>query len=527
MAAAQLCRSNGEKSLSRILLIDDDEVFTAECEKVLQALGHEVLCISDTTEISAQVCTDAVSLVIVSSSDGCVNEIDVFRNLRLKCPGLHGILIADRDDFELVVAAINCGYSKVCIKPLKCTELKRAVAEIFKQAAVRKEATRMNALLPLYTLGQKLLRAVSEAEVYDELAEIVCREFKAPAVSVMILDDRLGALKIIAHRGLDQQYVDNLKLLPGERIAGKVFKTNTPAILNKDSQSRTAYSNLLARPEISAAISFPISDQNKVVGVINVSETRSGRSFSESDVEMLSIISDQAMMAISHLRAMKEREEQGRVRALLEQYVSPEVSKLLAQSRQDLMDVGSIKDLTVLFADIRNFTLLVQQISPRHLREFLNIFFEILTSVVFSHKGMLDKFMGDAALVVFGAPVNLTYPTLSAVTVAGELVKKFRDLQTSWAIDHPVFNEISLGVGISRGPLFLGNIGSIRRVDYTVIGTEVNVSQRLASEMDVGQILLTQQAYEDVGAAFSFESLGPTLLRGMTSTIEVYKLQSP
>lgn len=512
--------------MSRILLIDDNSEITARCEKIFHALGHEIISISGTQDVLRHSDVDAVGLVIVNSSNGCGNEIDVFRNLRLQYPALDGILIAEKGEFELVVAAMNCGFSKVCIKPLECNDLKQAVVEIFKRASVRKEVTRMNALLPLYTLGQKLLRAVTEAEVYDELAEIIREEFNGPAVSVMMFDDRFGTLKIVAHRGLDQKYVDKLQLLPGERIAGKVFTTNIPAILNKDSQSKTPYSSLLARPEISAAISFPISSQNEVVGVINVSETRSDCSFSESDVEMLSIISDQAMMAIAHIRAMKQRTEQGRVRALLEQYVSPEVSKMLALSRRDLMDVGSIKDLTVLFADIRNFTFLVQQISPRLLREFLNIFFETLTSVVFSHKGMLDKFMGDAALVVFGAPVSLDHPTFSAVRVARELVEKFKDVQVLWAKDYPVFDEISLGVGVSRGPLFLGNIGSSSRVDYTVIGTEVNISQRLASEMDVGQILLTQQAYEDVRGAFSFEFLGPTLLRGMQSEVEIYKLES-
>ena len=190
------------------------------------------------------------------------------------------------------------------------------------------------------------------------------------------------------------------------------------------------------------------------------------------------------------------------------------------------MDVGSIKDLTVLFADIRNFTLLVQHISPRQLREFLNIFFELFTSIVFSHKGMLDKFMGDAGLVVFGAPVSLAKPTFSAVSVAIELVGKFKEMQRTWSNIHPVFAKISLGVGISRGPLFLGNIGSTKRVDYTVIGTEVNISQRLASEMEVGQVLLTQQAYEDVEDAFVFEDLGPILLRGMTSEVGVYRLRN-
>ncbi|MFT5698119.1 MAG: adenylate cyclase [Desulforhopalus sp.] len=510
--------------MSRILVIDDNNSITTGCVKTLQPLGHDVVSTFGSSERLCLATTDVISLVIIHSSDASGNEIDTFRRLRLKYPDLHGIIVAERADFELVVEAMNCGFSKVCLKPLEFNDLKQAVVEIFKRAGVRKEVTRMKALLPLYRLGQKLLRAVTEDEVYDELAEIIRKEFDAPTVSVMMLDDRLGTLKIVAHRGLDQHYVDNLEILPGERIAGKVFETNTPAILNKESQSKTPYKSLLVRPELSAAISFPIVSQNKVVGVINVSETQSDCRFSESDLEMLSIISDQAMMALGNIRSLKARQEQGRIRTLLEQYVSPEVSKMLVESRQDLMDVGSIQDLTVLFADIRNFTLLVQQISPRQLREFLNIFFELLTSVVFSHKGMLDKFMGDAALVVFGAPVPLENATFASVSVAKEVVQKFKDLQYCWAEVHPAFTQISLGVGISRGPLYLGNIGSTKRVDYTVIGTEVNIAQRLASEMAVGQVLLTELAYEDLGGAFVCEPLGPMLLRGMTSEVEVYKL---
>lgn len=512
--------------MSSILVVNDNNVITPRCEEMLQALGHEVIFSSGNSDFLHPVAGDAVRLVIINTVNGCENGIDIFRSLRVKNPALHGILIVQKGDFELVVAAMNSGFNKVCVHPVECNELRQAILDVFKNAGVREEVARMNALLPLYRLGQKLLRAVTEDEVYDELAGIIQQEFEAPTVSVMMFDEGLGSLKIVAHRGLDQHYIDSVEIHPGERIAGKVFATNIPAILNRDSQSQTSYRSLLVRPELSASISFPIVSQDKVVGVINVSETESGCRFTESDLEMLSIISDQAMMAIGNIRSMQEREEQGRVRTLLEQYVSPEVSKMLVESRQDLMDVGSIQDLTVLFADIRSFTLLVQQISPKHLREFLNIFFELLTSVVFAHKGMLDKFMGDAALVVFGAPVSLDTPTFAAVSVARELVAKFKDLQRSWAEVDPVFMQISLGVGISRGPLFLGNLGSAKRVDYTVIGTEVNISQRLASEMDVGQVLLTQRAYEDLEGAFSFDPLGPRLLRGMTTMVDVYKLSN-
>lgn len=512
--------------MSSILVIDSSGGISKGCEEVLASLGHRIIFSPKGSRDFDNLDLPDIRLVIINSSQDKDADIEKFRCLRERFPSLHGILVAGEGEFGLVVAAMNCGFSRVCLKPLDLQDLEAAVVDIFQNESLRDEVTRMKALLPLYRLGQKLLGAETEEQIFDDLAEIIRKEFDAPTVSIMMLDSDSGALKVVAHRGLEQQYVDKLQIFPGERIAGKVFETNTPAILNRASQGQSPYGNLLVRPELSAAISFPITSQDKVVGVINVSETENCCLFTESDLEMLSIISDQAMMALANIRAMKAREEQGRVRTLLEQYVSPEVSKMLVDTKQDLMDVGSIKDLTVLFADIRNFTLLVQHISPRQLREFLNIFFELFTSIVFSHKGMLDKFMGDAGLVVFGAPVSLQQPTFSAVSVAIELVDKFKEMQRTWSNIHPVFTKISLGVGISRGPLFLGNIGSAKRVDYTVIGTEVNISQRLASETEVGQVLLTQQAYDEVADSFVFETLGPMLLRGMTSEVGVYRLNN-
>ncbi len=510
--------------MSSIVLIDDNDKLLAQCVKTLQPLGHVVVCPQDSDSFDPLEGSSSVELVIISISKKSHTAIETFKELQNKHSKLEGILLVEKGDFEGVVKGVNSGMSRVCVKPIEMSELKTLAAEILKSRGVSEEATRMSALLPLYKLGQKLLHVLNEDEIYEELAEIILTEFGAPTVSVMMLDESKGTLKIVAHRGLDKQYVENLQIEPGERIAGKVFETNAPAILNRDSQSDTPFSSLLVRPELSAAISFPITLKDKVVGVINVSETEKECSFNESDLEMLSIISDQAMMALGNIRSLKAREEQRRVRTLLEQYVSPEVSKLLVESRRELMDVGNIQDLTVLFADIRNFTLLVQRISARQLREFLNMFFELLTSVVFSHKGMLDKFMGDAALAVFGAPVKLSNKTKTAVRVAIELEKKFKDLQYYWMEVNPVFKDISLGIGISRGPLFLGNIGSSKRVDYTVIGTEVNMAQRLASELDFGHVLLTKEACDELGGDHETECLGPMLLRGMTTEVEVFKL---
>lgn len=511
--------------MSGIVVIDDSGDSISICQDVLERLGHHVEFFSSGEAINAFSAITPLNLVIVNVLPGIHEGIEFFAQIKKNNPVVEGLLLLEEGDFDAAVKGLNAGLSKVYTKPVPCEELQRAVNEILNSVERSREATRKSAYLPLYKLGQKLLHVLSEDEIFDELAEIIKLEFGAPTVSVMMMDEDKGRLKIVAHRGLEQKFVENIGIEPGTRIAGKVFQSDVPVILNRDSQGETEFKDFLVRPELSAAISFPIKLKQKVVGVINVSETESDCRFNESDLEMLSIISDQAMMALGKIRSLKAREEQQRIRTLLEQYVSPEVSKMLVQSRRDLMDVGNVQELTVLFADIRSFTLLVQKISARQLRSFLNVFFDLLASVVFNHKGMLDKFMGDAALAVFGAPVDLDNHTQTAVSVARELDDRFKELQESWEEINPVFKKISLGIGISRGPLFLGNIGSEKRVDYTVIGTEVNVAQRLASELDHGQILLTKEAYDALDPSVDIEKLGPMYLRGMTSEVGVYRLK--
>jgi adenylate cyclase len=338
----------------------------------------------------------------------------------------------------------------------------------------------------------------------------------------MMFDEKDELLKIVSYRGLNPTVIKDVKIKMGEKIAGRVFELNKPIILNRQEQHLSPFVELLKRKELSAAISFPICSKNKVLGVLNVSQTRDNTEFSESDVEMLSVISRQAVMALENVWYMKELEETSRAKALLEQYVSPEVSEILMKSQNNLMEVGSVRELTVLFADIRKFTLLVQHLPPVRLREFLNNFFNFFTEIVFSSQGTLDKFMGDAALVIFGAPVEIDTPSFFAVTAAGKIMTEFEKLRQTWAKYDDVFEQIGLGIGISRGTMFLGNVGSSRRLDYTVIGTDVNIVQRLASETEPGKILMTESVIRDVKGKFNIQPEKRRVLRGMDSEITVY-----
>ncbi len=508
----------------KILVVDSENLVTRVCGNALSELGHDILYTNSDEQAGEIIAGKNFDLTIINTRQGGVSGIETFKTLRQSTPTLVGILITFTNSIEVVGEAMNCGFSRVCEKPLNATQLIEAVMETLNVVNLREENTRMKTLLPLYDLGLKFISAESEQAVYAELVDAIVHELGVPSVSVMMFDEAANCLKVLAHRGLDPRYVENLEIRSGEHISGKVFETQNPIILNRESQHLSPYIDHLRRKELSAAISFPLSSKGKVIGVINISENKDGSRFSEADIEMVSVITSQAMMALENVRSIKEREKSSRVRALLEQYVSPEVSSLLIGDHQDLMDVGGVEELTVLFADIRNFTLLVQHLEPSQLRIFLNSFFDLFAGIVFSWQGMLDKFMGDAALVVFGAPVKVENPNYAAMSVAWQIISEFETLRILWAKKDRVFDKVGLAIGISRGPMFLGNVGSSRRLDYTVIGTDVNIAQRLASKAESGQVLMTDRVKKTLVGQFPVKAENKMLLKGLESEVNVYSI---
>lgn len=512
-----------KRMVQKILVVDSEGLIAEVCQTALGAFGHEIVCTDERQAVSRGT-DEAFDLIIINIVQGKKSGIEIYQKIRKLHPGLHGVLLSDKDDLERIVGASGLGLCRVCKKPINIGHLAEVVTEIGEIARLRDDFTRMKILLPLYTLGKKFIAAESEQDIYEELVETVSREMNVPSVSVMMFDDKTDRLKVVACRGLDFIHLDKVQIKAGDRIAGKVFQSQKPIVINRSNQHLSPYPELLDREELSASISFPVISRKKVVGVVNVSETKDEVQFHDADIEMLSIIVDQAMMAVENVCVNREREENSRIRSQLEQYVSPEVTKMLMRSNQDPLDVGSVQELTVLFADIRNSTLLVQHLEPDLLRLFLNSFFEMFGNIVFSFEGMLDKFMGDAALVIFGAPVRIDNPNLVAVSAANKIMIEFEKLRVIWEKKNPTFAKVGLGIGLSRGPMFLGNVGSSKRLDYTVIGTDVNIAQRLASVTISGQILLTDRVEETLGRQFSLRTQRNMLLKGMEEEVTVYAL---
>jgi len=472
-----------------------------------------------------QVCdTEDVTLVLVSewidTDDGC----ELFRHLRARYPLIAGLLLTRAEEQVLFRRALDCGLSGLVLVPPDPDSLRYRVVRTIAETNVRRENARLHTLLPLYNLAEKFLASSTEQEVLTSLLDEAVAQTGADQVSIMLYDARENCLRIAAASGMEEELIRSIRIRPGDKIAGWVFREGKPVILNRDSQQRSIFAPLLNRPEIASAISFPLMVRGNILGVLNISRRADDAMFTESDKEMLGILCGQAALALENVRALEAVRESTRMRTLFEQYVAPEVAEILLASRENIMELGEIRDLTVLFADIRNFTCLVQHLDLSDLRTFLNDFFHIFTDTIFQHRGMVDKFMGDAVLAVFGAPIELDNPALAALQTALLLRERFAALRREWTRLCPAFDKVDLGIAVTRGEMYIGNVGSDRRLDYTVIGTPVNIAQRLAAESCRCQIYLTGPVREQVSEALQVREVGTLALRGMDEEIEVFTL---
>ena len=185
---------------------------------------------------------------------------------------------------------------------------------------------------------------------------------------------------------------------------------------------------------------------------------------------------------------------------------------------------GKKKDITVLFADIRNFTAITESMDASSTTKILNEYFSALVPIIEEHKGILNKFVGDAVLAIFGDPHISDNHALDAVQCANKMLKKVKLLQEKWLEEGKP--KIEIGVGIATGETFIGNIGSQNRLEYTVIGDTVNTANRIENYNKVYKtnFLISESTYERVKKYVDAITIKNVTIRGKSNKINLYEV---
>jgi adenylate cyclase len=217
-----------------------------------------------------------------------------------------------------------------------------------------------------------------------------------------------------------------------------------------------------------------------------------------------------------------EQSDKRFVKELFGRYISPQIAKEIV-TRADAGDLhlgGEQRQVSVLFADIRNFTTISEQLSPEAVVKMLNTYLSVVADAVVQHDGIVNKFAGDNIMAVWNAPQSQPEHALLAVKAAWEAQQKLAELQQKDTQPLPV----QFGIGINTGIALAGNVGSVGRTEYTVIGDSVNTASRICSSTPGGEVWIGAETYDQTKDYIETEKLEPQSLKGKAAPVTVYRV---
>lgn len=206
-------------------------------------------------------------------------------------------------------------------------------------------------------------------------------------------------------------------------------------------------------------------------------------------------------------------ERREKIEKTFRKYVDHQIAERILSGVENEMRIEGINvNAVVMFADVRGFTTLSEKSKPEDIVQMLNQFFEHMVRIVQSHQGVIDRFIGDNMMVVWGVPKAVNDAEIKAVTAALEMLHEME----KWNADlrSQGHNEIGVGIGLNCGPLIAGSIGSSERMEYTVIGDTVNTAQRAESVAKKQQLVITDTMYQRIHHAVNVTALEPMKVKG-------------
>lgn len=210
------------------------------------------------------------------------------------------------------------------------------------------------------------------------------------------------------------------------------------------------------------------------------------------------------------------------IKDTFKRYVTREIAEKILSQKEDIVLSGERRDVTVLFADIKGFTPMAESTPPVELVSTLNDYFSVMIDVIFKYEGVLDKFIGDAIMAFWNAPLDQDHPGLRAVAAALDMQKALLDFnKRRERVGKP---PIYMGIGINTGEAVAGTIGSEKKMEYTVIGDTVNVAQRLESITKKGQVLISESTYRMTTGRLVTTELPPQTLKGLLRPIKIFEV---
>lgn len=374
----------------------------------------------------------------------------------------------------------------------------------------------------LYELGAMFNSVFAFDEIFDRMADMLFRITPAERCLVQLKDPETGELKtkFIKFRS-DQHNKDEL-ISPPRAIVDQVMREQC-SLLSLDAQmdERIMGKSVLLQ-NVQSVICSPLSANNKPMGVLYIDTHKSRVMFSPDDLDLMNAIAAQTSMALDNAANHERLMHEALAREAYSRFLPDHIVNDILASPDSLKLGGTNKEATILFADVRGFTPLSEKLKPEQVVELLNEYFTNMTEIIFANNGLLDKYIGDGMMVLFGVAYAAEDAPKNAVHAAIDMQRRMCVLREKFYKMYGA--NISIGIGINTGMITVGYIGSDRRMEYTGIGDAVNLAARLESNTKPSQILISSYTNSLLGGAYPTRPLGTIMVKGKSQPQEVYEV---
>jgi adenylate cyclase len=375
-------------------------------------------------------------------------------------------------------------------------------------------------LAMLLEVSTGLSRALEVETLLEKIAQYAFQVLEVDRTAILLLNED-GVLVPTISR--DKRGGDSPRAVP-QSIARTALEEKV-AILSDDAgeDQRFGGQSILMQQIRSAMCAPLLGSSERVLGVLYVDSNSVAKRFTDEDLEFLIAFAGIAAVAIENSQFALRIRREAVVRSNFERFFTPHLAARIANAPDAVRLGGDKRVVTVLFSDIRGFTALSETMNPDDMARLLTEYFTEMVECVFQHGGTLDKFIGDAVMAQWGAPIGEPDDPDRALAAAIDMQRALARLNDGWRLDRRP--ELAVGIGINYGEAFAGNIGSERRLEYTVIGDTVNTASRLCSAAKGGEIVISDSLRTALHHTPSLEEGIPLELKGKSHPVPSFRVQ--
>lgn len=399
-------------------------------------------------------------------------------------------------------------------------------------------------LAALNDLSRDIITVLDVNRLFEKIVDLSREVMQAEAATLMLLDKPNRTLRMHVIRGVAAGALSDATVPLGKGISGTVAETGEPALIPdayadaRFDRSFDTRSGFRTR----TLLTVPLSMQGEILGVLQVVNKIDSPAFDMRDLHLFQSFASLGSISLQNARMFAQLKQLAdELRAALEQerrlsiekekmgaYIPKHVVDEISRNREQKLALGGkTVHATMLFSDIQGFTRLSETLEPQRVVGFLNEYMTAMTTVIERHAGILDKFIGDGIMAIYLPDEKRESSALRAVRSGIEMQCELRALKQRWHEERPEVGHLQARIGINSGEVVAGNVGSMTRMEYTVIGDNVNVASRIESNGVGGQVHISESTYLEVRDSIPAKRLDPIQVKNRTQPVQTYAVQLP